>query len=63
MDVDHDGALLLVDLGRVHVEVEAVLVTHRLAGADVELGADVAVVGGVELLRVSLDLNWWLESF
>jgi hypothetical protein len=39
VDVDHDGPLLLVDLGRVDVEVEAVLVAHGLAGADVELPA------------------------
>ncbi len=39
MDVDHDCPLFLVDLGGVHVQVEAVLVAHGLAGADVELPA------------------------
>ena len=62
VDVDHDGPLLLIDLGCVDVQVEAVLVAHGLAGADVELWADVAVIGGVKVLAVLLNFNWGLEG-
>ena len=61
MDVDHDSSLLLVDLRGVHVQVQAVLVAHRLCGADVVLGADVAVVGSVVVLGVGFDLDWRLK--
>ena len=62
VDVDHDGPLLFVDLGCVDVQVQAILVTHGLAGADVELWADVAVVGSVKVLTVLLNFNWGLEG-
>ena len=39
--VDHHGALLGVQLGAVHVEVEAVLVPDGGVGGGVELGAEV----------------------
>ena len=49
VDVDHDGTLLVVSLGRVDVEVEAVLITDGRGAADVVLRADATIVGGVEL--------------
>ena len=61
VDVDHDGTLLLVDLGRVNVQVQAVLITHGLAGADVVLWANVAVVSGVVVLGENVGLDWWLK--
>ena len=62
MDVDHDGTLLLVQLGRVDVEVEAVLISHGFSGRDVVLWADVAIIGGVKFLGEVLNLNWRLEK-
>ena len=57
MDVDHDGSLALVQLGRVHVEVEAVLVADGFALADVVLGTGVAVVGGVQIAGPRVDFK------
>ena len=49
VDVDHDGTLLIVSLGRVNVQVEAVFITDGRGAADVVLRANAAIVGGVEL--------------
>ena len=54
VEVDHHRALLLVQLGRVHVEGEAVLVAHGLVGRDVELGTEVPVLRGVPHLLPAL---------
>jgi hypothetical protein len=61
VDVDHDGTLLVVSLGSVDVEVEAVLVADGRCATDIVLRADVAVVGGVELGGEWRGVNWRLK--
>ncbi len=49
VDIDHDGTLIVVSLGRVDVQVEAVLVTDWRGASHVVLWTDAAIVGSVEL--------------
>ena len=62
VDVDHDGALLLVQLRGVDVEEEAVLVSGGLALGDVVLRAQVAVLGRIVLVLEGQDLDGGLQS-
>ncbi len=62
MEVNHDGALLLVDLGRVDVQVQAVLVAHGGTPANIVLRADIAVVGRIELFGIGFDFDRSLKN-
>ena len=61
MEVDHHGALLRVELGAVHVQVEAVLVSHGGVGGDVKLGTEVTILSGVLYIGPGVYRLWGLK--
>ena len=62
VEVDHHGALLGVQLGAVHVEVEAVLVPDGGVGGDVELGAEVPILSSVLHIGPGVNRLGWLKN-
>ncbi len=60
MKVDHNGPLLVVNLGSVDIQVQTVLVSDGGASSNIKLRAHIAVVCSIILFSEWFDFYWRL---